>query len=162
MIINRDPLPASALPAATHLILVGVDGSEPSMAALRWAVRQAEMSGDRLLAVTAWQVPSRDYWGVTPEPADFGAQAEAVLSQAVQQAVGDLPDIAINTLIERGPPALVLVDEARHADILVVGNRGQGEFAGMLLGSVSGYCVTHASCPVVVVPTPGFGERQRA
>ena len=107
-------------------------------------------------------MPSRDYWGVPPEPADFGAQAEAVLSEAVQQAVGDLPDIAINTLIERGPPALVLVDEARHADILVVGNRGQGEFAGMLLGSVSKYCVTQAPCPVVVVPARGFGERQRA
>jgi hypothetical protein len=51
MIINRDPLPASAPPTATHLILVGIDGSEPSMAALSWAVRQAEMSGDRLLVV---------------------------------------------------------------------------------------------------------------
>jgi nucleotide-binding universal stress UspA family protein len=152
MIINRDPLPASARPKAPHLILVGVDGSEPSIAALSWAVRQAEMSGDRLLAVTAWQVPSDQYWGVRPEPAHFGAQAEAILSQAVQQAVEESPNLAINTLIEEGPPALVLVEEARHAGLLVVGNRGQGEFAGMLLGSVSEYCVSHAPCPVVVVP----------
>jgi nucleotide-binding universal stress UspA family protein len=136
----------------TRLILVGIDGSEPSMAALSWAVRQAEMTGDLLLAITAWQAPSRDHWGAAVEPAEFGSHAEVVLSQAIQQAIEDLPDLAINTLIERGHPALVLVDEARHADLLVVGNRGRGEFAGMLLGSVSKYCVTHAACPVVVVP----------
>jgi nucleotide-binding universal stress UspA family protein len=68
--------------------------------------------------------------------------------------VGDQREGAIDTLIEEGHPALVLVGEARYADLLVVGNRGHGEFAGMLLGSVSEYCVTHASCPVVVVPAP--------
>jgi nucleotide-binding universal stress UspA family protein len=139
---------------SNQLILVGVDGSEPSKIALIWALRQAEMSGARLLVVTAWVVPARIYGSVVPEDVDWRNQAEAVQSQAIEQTVSDQRRLAINTLIEQGHPALVLVDEARHADLLVVGNRGHGAFPGMLLGSVSGYCVTHAWCPVVVVPPP--------
>jgi nucleotide-binding universal stress UspA family protein len=112
------------------------------------------MSGARLLVVTAWAVPALIYGSVVPEDADGRTQAEAVQSQAIEESVSDQRQLAINTLIEQGHPALVLVDEARYADLLVVGNRGHGAFPGMLLGSVSEYCVTHAWCPVVVVRTP--------
>jgi nucleotide-binding universal stress UspA family protein len=133
---------------------VGVDGSEPSKIALSWALWQAEMSGARLLVVTAWAVPALIYGSVVPDDVDWRHQAEAVQSQAIEQTVADRRQLAINTLIEQGHPALVLVDEARYADLLVVGKRGHGAFPGMPLGSVSEYCVTHAWCPVVVVPTP--------
>jgi nucleotide-binding universal stress UspA family protein len=141
-------------PRSRRLVLVGVDSSEPSKAALAWAVRYAEMSGARLLAATAWQPPALMSGTAIPENVDWQAHAEVAQRQAIEQIVGDRPEIAVNTLIEQGHPALVLVEEARAADLLVVGDRGLGEFAGMLLGSVSEYCVAHAPCPVVVVPTP--------
>jgi nucleotide-binding universal stress UspA family protein len=150
--VNACPRPAAATPRSNRLLVVGVDGSDHSKAALTWAVQQAEISGTRLLAITAWQVPPVVYAGAALEDLEFQNHAEAVLNQAIQQTVGDQSEIALNTLVEQGYPALVLVEEARHADLLVVGSRGHGEFAGMLLGSVSEYCVTHASCPVVVVP----------
>jgi nucleotide-binding universal stress UspA family protein len=150
--VNASPQPAAATPRSNRLLVVGVDGSDHSKAALTWAVQQAEISGTRLLAITAWQVPPVVYSGAVLEDLELRNRAEAVLNQAIQQTVGDQSEIALNTLVEQGYPALVLVEEARHADLLVVGSRGHGEFAGMLLGSVSEYCVTHASCPVVVVP----------
>ena len=151
---DSNPQATSARPVLNCLILVGVDASEPSKAALSWALRQAEMSGARLLAVTAWQPVAPAGWGVGPEDLDWRSDAEVAQSRAIQQIVGDQPDVAVNTLIEQGHPALVLVEEARDAELLVVGNRGLGEFAGMLVGSVSEYCVAHAPCPVVVVPAP--------
>jgi nucleotide-binding universal stress UspA family protein len=156
---NASPPPAPATPRSNRLIVAGVDGSNPSKVALTWAVRQAEISGTRLLAITAWQVPPVVCSGAVPEDLELQNHAEAVLNHAIQQTVGDQSEIALNTLVEQGHPALVLVEEARHADLLVIGSRGHGEFAGMLLGSVSEYCVTHASCPVVVVPTPSHGVR---
>jgi nucleotide-binding universal stress UspA family protein len=117
------------------------------------------MSGDRLLAVMAWQVPAPVHGSGIPRGVDFRRQAEATLSEAIKQSLGDQHVAAIDTLIEEGHPALVLAEEARYADLLVVGNRGQGEFDGMLLGSVSEYCVSHAPCPVVVVPVPPTTQR---
>jgi nucleotide-binding universal stress UspA family protein len=154
MIADSDPETTSARPVSNRLILVGVDGSAPSKAALSWALRQAEMSGARLLAVTAWQAPARVDGGPGPEDVDWQKHAEVAQSLVIQQIVGDQPEVAVNTLIEQGHPALVLVEEARDAELLVVGNRGLGEFVGMLLGSVSEYCVAHAPCPVAVVPAP--------
>jgi nucleotide-binding universal stress UspA family protein len=142
-----------------RLVVVGVDGSDPSKAALAWALRYAEMSGARLLAVTAWQAPPLVRGTAVTESVDWQNQAELAQGQAVRRIVGDQPEVAVNTLIEQGHPALVLVEEARVADLLVVGDRGLGEFAGTLLGSVSEHCVTHASCPVVVVPTPSRGAK---
>jgi nucleotide-binding universal stress UspA family protein len=149
-----NPEAVTGTPRSRRLVLVGVDGSEPSKAALAWALHYAEMSGARLLAVTAWQAPALTTGTAIPDDGGWRNQAEVAQSQALQQIVGDQPTVAVNTLIEQGHPALVLVEEARYADLLVVGDRGLGEFTGMLLGSVSQHCVTRASCPVLVVPTP--------
>jgi nucleotide-binding universal stress UspA family protein len=159
MSVNVNRRTVTGTPRSRRLILAGVDGSEPSKAALAWAVHYAEMSGARLLAVTAWQAPALISGTAIANDLDWRNQAEVAQRQALQQIVGDQPEVAVNTLIEKGHPALVLVEEARAADLLVVGDRGLGEFTGMLLGSVSEYCVTHASCPVVVVPTPFWGAR---
>jgi nucleotide-binding universal stress UspA family protein len=131
-------------------IVVGVDGSPPSRRALAWAARQAQLTGAQLRVVTAWQLP-RDYgFPVVLEDVDLAAEARGLAEATVQEVLGPHPDIPVVTEVHQGHPAVVLVDAARGADLLVVGSRGHGAFTGMLLGSVSEYCVTHADCPVVV------------
>jgi nucleotide-binding universal stress UspA family protein len=135
-------------------IVVGVDGSEGSNEALRWAARQAKLTGGTLRAVIAWHVPTTVYLGPLPAGLDFEGDARAALSQAVQEVLGPDPGIEVSQVVEEGHPAPVLIAQSTDAELLVVGSRGHGEFTGMLLGSVSEHCVSHATCPVVVVRGP--------
>ncbi|GIE05693.1 universal stress protein [Paractinoplanes durhamensis] len=132
-------------------IIVGVDGSAPAKAALRWAIGQARLTGARLRAIIAWEVPVYHSWGLIPYE-DFGAAAGKLLTESVQEALGLVspPDAVVETVLP-GHAAQVLIDASAHAALLVVGSRGHGAFAGTLLGSVSQLCVQHAHCPVVVV-----------
>ncbi|MEU3570720.1 universal stress protein [Kitasatospora sp. NPDC036755] len=140
-------------------IVVGVDGSEPSERALRWAVRQAELTGGAVLAVIAWEYPT--YHGARgwfpPAATDEAAlegRARQEAERAVREAVGDDPPVEVRTEARYGSPAGSLVEASRGADLLVVGSRGLGGFAGMLLGSVAQHCTRHATVPVVVVRDP--------
>lgn len=134
-------------------IVVGVDGSDESKAALRWAARQAELTGASLEAVITWHLPSAAYGAPMPVLTgwDFAPGAQEVVDGAILEVLGAEPAIKITTVVEEGYPALMLLQASVGADLLVVGSRGHGAFTGMLLGSVSEHCVTHASCPVVVV-----------
>jgi len=133
-------------------IVVGVDGSESSKQALRWAVRQAELTGGSVEAVTAWYYPAT--YGLAPvavDGADLAGDAKRVLTEALAE-VGDLaPRVRVEPLIAEGHAATVLLAAAQGADLLVVGSRGHGGFTSALVGSVSLYCVLHARCPVLVV-----------
>src|SRR6185437_13261862 len=141
-------------------IVAGVDGSESSLAALRWAMRQAELTGAPLEIVSAWEWPVS--WGWQPpippgyDPAD---EARRQLDKAISAVLtpGDATE-ARRTVIE-GNPAPVLEALSKTADLIVIGSHGHGEFAGMLLGSVSQHCITHCHCPVVVIR--GTGRRAR-
>jgi nucleotide-binding universal stress UspA family protein len=133
-------------------IVVGVDGSPSSINALRWAARQAKLTGAEIEAVTVWSYPAG--YGLAPVSdgaADFEGDAGKVLFEALAEVSGIAPDVVIEPLVVHGHAADVLVREAKDADLLVVGSRGHGGFAGMLLGSVSQHCVQHARCPVLVV-----------
>ena len=137
-------------------IVVGVDGSQPANAALRWAVRHAELTGDAVEAVIAWQFPivgaSYGWAGVAvTEGMDLRALAEKTLAEAVGKTTGPDSAVAIEQRVVEGYPASVLVEESVGADLLVVGSRGHGTFAEALLGSVSQHCSHHARCPVVIV-----------
>ncbi len=134
------------------VIVVGVDGSGPSREALRWAARQAKLTASRLRVVLAWHLPVT-YGYPVPYPDDFDPESDArrALAEAVDATLGASPNVDIDQEVVNGPPALVLLEAARDAQLLVVGSRGHGAFAGMLLGSVSEQCVHHASCPVVVI-----------
>lgn len=137
-------------------VLVGVDGSEPSQAALRWAAHYAERTGQPLHVVLAWHVPT-DYGWSLPPPGDWNpeADASATLEREVAEVLGpDAGDEVTLTTIE-GPAAQVLIEESRKASVVVVASRGHGQLAGMLLGSVSGHLTAHAHCPVVVVRDEG-------
>lgn len=129
------------------VIVVGVDGSESSRDALRWAARQAKVTGADLHAVTAWHLPEIYAY----EPRDYEADARKALDHAVEQALGPDPGVPLVTRVVLGDPAPVLIDASRGAQLLAVGSHGHGGFVGMLLGSVSQHCVGHAQCPVVVV-----------
>ena len=133
-------------------IVVGVDGSGPSKAALRWAIHQAKLTGSSVDAVAAWHYPSA--YGLAPSsesPLDFEANAKSALVEALAEVSGQEPDVPIRPLVAEGVAADVLLREAKGADLLVVGSRGHGGFASALLGSVSMYCVLHAHCPVLVL-----------
>ncbi len=133
-------------------IVVGVDGSDSSLMALEWAARQAELTGSTLDAMTTWDWPMNYGWAV-PIPSDYNPKSDA--QDLVDEAVARVRDmhsrVDVRTTVVEGHPAPVLIEASRAADLLVVGSRGHGEFAGMLLGSVSEHCVSNAHCPVVVV-----------
>ncbi|MFD7068254.1 universal stress protein [Streptomyces sp. NPDC059913] len=137
-------------------IVVGVDGSDSSKQALRWAVHQAELTGATVEALTAWSLPQfHGALGWLPpsssDEAAVEARAHSSLTQVVGETVGDPPPVDVRTEARYGTAADVLLTAAHGASLLVVGSRGLGGFAGMLLGSVAQHCVQQAVCPVVVV-----------
>ena len=137
-------------------IVVGVDASDSSMEALRWAVRQADLTGASVEATIAWHYPLLLGGYAWPpfgmlEDCDFPAQAGKLLAESVARAAGDGDHARIAEVVREGDPAQVLIDQADGADLLVVGSRGHGGFAEALLGSVSQHCVHHARCPVVIL-----------
>lgn len=133
-------------------IVVGVDGSEPSKDALRWAARQARLTGASLEAVMSWEISATTSYPMpVPNGYDPESDAKDALNQTVQSVLGEPDGLELVPAVVQGPAARTLVQEARGADLLVVGSRGHGPLVGMLLGSVSEQCVAHATCPVVVV-----------
>ena len=137
-------------------IVVGVDGSDASRDALLWAAGQAELVNGQLDVVMTWELPTNYGW-VPPYPEDFDPEADTrrLLEATVAPVLADHPGLDVHTTVIEGHPAPVLIDAAQDAALLVVGSRGHGAFAGMLLGSVSEHCVTNAHCPVLVTRDQG-------
>jgi nucleotide-binding universal stress UspA family protein len=135
-----------------RFIVVGVDGSEPSLKALRWAAQQARLTGATLRVLTTWEVATGTGW-VPTFPVDYDPQAVArqALDEAVTETLGADPDVAVERIVKEGHAAPVLLAAAKDADLLVVGSHGHGAFTGMLIGSVSEHLVRHAPCAIVVV-----------
>jgi len=132
-----------------------VDGSPPSIEALRWAAAQAELTGGTVDAVIAWQYPFAAGglgWAPTTglDDTDYADLAAKALAACVA-TVSPAPSVKVRELVLRGDPSQILLDVAKDADLLVVGSRGHGGFAEALIGSVSARCVHHSRCPVVVV-----------
>lgn len=133
-------------------IVVGVDGSEASKRALQWAEQQAKMTGSRLRIVTTWEFPTMYGEGMIGiEGLDFAADAKALLERVTSEVLDPDSGVQIDAVVVEGHPAPVLCEEAKAADLVVVGSRGRGEFTGMLIGSVSEFLATHAPCPVVII-----------
>ena len=138
-------------------IIVGVDGSDSSRAALSWAYDEAAHHGASITVVAVWQPPSMPmippYGSLPVEGYDTQPKNDALA--LLERYVADLevrtPEVEVRTSVEEGNPAKVLIERSKEAELLVVGSRGHGGFAGMLLGSVSQHVVAHSECPVVVV-----------
>jgi nucleotide-binding universal stress UspA family protein len=134
---------------ARPLIVVGVDGSDESVKATAWAAEQARATGGTLELLIVWARPMS--YGLPLVVGGYNPEHEA---QAVVEKTAsgiDLPADRLRTHVVNAAPALALVERSKSADLLVVGSRGHGGFAELLLGSVSDHCVHHASCTVVVV-----------
>jgi nucleotide-binding universal stress UspA family protein len=176
-------------PSPVGRVLVGVDGSYGSRAALRWALLEARAHDVGVHAVLAFQ--HHEQWneplagqrfplstgggvehvpGGAFDPAENGLlEAETAATNALEAAVAAaLQDLAaptegwsarVSREVREGHPAQVLLDLAADGDLIVVGSRGHGGFAGALLGSISQHVVTHARCPVVVVPSRHLDPR---
>jgi len=141
-------------------ILVGVDGSEQSRQALRWAMHEAVLTHVPLTVMTVHPDPARPatsvYWGLRthPEGSLDREHARQKIQEFVDKAAIEtgetVPEVTVNVLT--GNPAEELVRASRDADLLVVGSRGGGGFGRLLMGSVSHQVLHHAACPVAVVP----------
>jgi nucleotide-binding universal stress UspA family protein len=134
-------------------VVVGIDGSAHSAAALRWAIAEARRRDAPLMAVHAWQPAFVGGDSFLPVPAESDAMAE-VAQHLVERLLGaeDTTGVTVHTSEVCQGAAVALLDAAADASVLVVGSRGQGGFAGLLLGSVSQHLARHAPCPTVVVP----------
>jgi nucleotide-binding universal stress UspA family protein len=137
-------------PTSRPRIVVGVDGSEQSTAALRWAGRLAPALDCDIEAITAWQYVYATALGVSAEwsPAQ---DAEKILDAAVDEAFPADRPAGLVTRVREGHPSGVLIDASGGAQMLIVGSRGRGGFAAALLGSVSTACAEHGHCPVLVI-----------
>ena len=136
-------------------IVVGVDGSVPSRAALGWAVRQARLTGAVVEAVIAWHYPgSYGYPVALVDDADYKELAAKVVTDAIAEVAGPAGPVEIRPKVVEGNAAAALLAASAGAELLVVGSRGHGGFAEALLGSVSQHCVHHAPCPVVIIRDP--------
>jgi nucleotide-binding universal stress UspA family protein len=134
-------------------VVVGVDGSKSSLAALRVAAEEARTRGATLRIVVAWHIPLAVYTDGLPPPDEITGDLREAAQEIATQAEAALPaGIEFETKLREGQPADVLIDESEGADVLVVGSRGLGGLARFVLGSVSRHVQDHAKCPVVVVP----------
>lgn len=138
-------------------IVVGVDGSGHSVRALEWAAQEAALREVPLTVITVHQ-PVVGYWGTAvdyPQDHALSVRIRAAVREQAEKVIGGLagntpPRVSVDTVF--GYPAAELLAAAREADLLVVGSRGVGGFARLVMGSVSSQVAQHAHCPVVVVP----------
>jgi nucleotide-binding universal stress UspA family protein len=136
-------------------IMVGVDGSRGSRKALTWAAAEAADHGADLVVLRVWEhVPPPAAGSGSPPPgnapdSDEGAAQELV--GIIKEELGENPPILAQPRLKHGRVAEVLIEESSGADLLVVGTRGHGGFAGLVLGSVSQHVAAYAQCPVTVV-----------
>jgi nucleotide-binding universal stress UspA family protein len=139
-------------------IVVGVDGSPDSERALGWAMREAAIRSVPLIVLAVHPVP-KSYWGNVPVvgPGDVPQleglrQAVEAMTQRASGPLGEARPASTSTRAVNGFPVQELLAASHDADMLVVGSRGGGGFARLVMGSVSSQVVQHATCPVVVVP----------
>ena len=137
------------------IIVVGVDGSAGSRRALTWAAAEAASHGSDLVVVNVWEhtlLPPAGSVSVSehyvPDPSQRTADD---LLQVIKEELGEEPPVLVQPVVKQGRPAKVLIEESAEADLLVVGPRGHGGFAGLVLGSVSQHVAAYAKCPVTVV-----------
>ncbi|MEV8610375.1 universal stress protein [Amycolatopsis sp. NPDC051373] len=138
---------------APSFVVVGVDGSEASEHALRWAEFFARQTGSELRAVMSWSpvLPGGEVVLVGAEGWNPEADTQQILTTTVRKVLGDTPAVPVTERVVEGGAAKSLLEQSKGARMLVVGSRGRGGFTGLLLGSVSAVCAAHAKCPVLII-----------
>ena len=142
------------MPAA-KTIVVGVDGSPGSRKALKWAAAEAAVHGAELVVLNVWEhtlMPPAGSVSVSERYVpDSSQRTSEDLVHVIKEELGDEPPVSVKARVKQGRPAKVLIEESAGTDLLVVGKRGHGGFAGLVLGSVSQHVAAYAKCPVTVV-----------
>lgn len=134
-------------------VVVGVDGSPTSEAAIRFAFEAASSRNASLVAVHAWSdLPIMSTWELTTAWQSIQQAESEVLRQWLAESQGRYPNVTVEPVVVRDGPAHILLDQAKGAQLVVVGSRGRGGFRGLLLGSTGQALIHHAACPVAVVP----------
>jgi nucleotide-binding universal stress UspA family protein len=136
--------------AEAHRIVVGIDGSERSVGALRWALAQARLTGAKVEALMCWEVPGSIYITPTHTEAYYEQRAEEAFAAVLEQVRADTEGVSLEARLVGLPAPRVLMEAAVGADLLVVGSHSTLDRHGVHLGSVSSYCAHHAPCPVLV------------
>ncbi|MDX3763833.1 universal stress protein [Streptomyces sp. AK02-04a] len=137
------------VPALAPRIVVGVDGSSSSIRALAWGLFMARTTGSVLEVVTAWQNPTS--WTGVADDWDPVAEARAMLTACCAEVLGDDQPSDLRLTVLEGPATAALLSASAGARMLILGSRGHGGFAGLLLGSVSAACAEHAACPTLII-----------
>jgi nucleotide-binding universal stress UspA family protein len=137
-------------------VVVGIDGSPASARALTRGAEEAQEHGAELQVVMAYTIPAPPVGiGLVQPPSrdadEWRTDAETALHQTLRETLGDDAAALVRTEVVEGSPAKALIDASNQADLVVVGTRGHGGFAGMLLGSVSQHVTAHSACTVMVV-----------
>ncbi|MFJ8622115.1 universal stress protein [Kitasatospora sp. NPDC093550] len=133
-------------------VVVGVDGSPSSQAALRWGIRHATLIGGVVEAVGAWEPPSHFGWSAPVVDMSFDRDlAERRFTEELHTVLGADHPVEVRPRMVMGDPSDVLLEASKGAEVLVVGSHGRGGFTRALLGSVSTRCAQHADCPVVII-----------
>lgn len=165
--VRHSPVPVMVVPSDWErpdrsggvTLAVGMDFSDSANEALRWTLGEAERRNAAVRVVHSWEEPmlvGGDLMMAMPPSAALEHDAEERMDRFMSAL--DVPDgVSVTGSVRRGPPAQVLLEAAEDADMVVVGSRGLGGFAGLLLGSVARRVTHLAPCPVVVVPS----EKQR-
>jgi nucleotide-binding universal stress UspA family protein len=139
----------------SYHIVVGVDGSAHSAAALRWALQEAESHRGEVTALFAWQVPFLSFPGAF-ERDELETRAKGFLVETVS-AIAPRPPVPLRTVVAEGDPTESLIEAAKDADLLALGTRGHSPVVGLLLGWVCQAAAAVAPCPVVLVKAPDQG-----
>jgi nucleotide-binding universal stress UspA family protein len=133
----------------TYKVVVGVDGSPHSAAALRWAITEAAQHSGEVLAVLAWQMPFVSIPGGF-ERDELEQSYKDFLVSTIRE-VAPSPPVPLISVVAEGEPIESLIEAAKDAQLLVLGTKGQSRYAGLMLGSVSAACAANAPCPVVLI-----------
>lgn len=143
--------PSTRARPGADTIVVGVDGSEPSIDALRYAVKVGDALDKRVEAVAIWHPAVSMYDVYSPEPGwSPEGEAHQMLDEAIATAFGDMVPDRLSASTWKGRTAQALIEVSTDSEMLVLGSRGHGGFAGLMLGSVSTACAAHAHCPVLI------------
>lgn len=130
----------------SHRVVVGIDGSPSSDRALEWAAAEAARTG---AVVEGHASYGSGYLFLSSEEVEIAMRK--AIDEAADRVADIAPGVSFKGVLHEGPPAKVLVEASKDADLLVVGSRGRGGLGDLLLGSVSWHCAQHAHCPIVIV-----------
>lgn len=132
------------------MIIVGIDGSPESVAALNWAVEDAKRRNTKVEAIMGFEVPWTIIFAGSYTESDYHRDAKAAFQKIVDGIDSDFKEVQVDMKLVQRKPGLALVEASKHAELLVVGSHGYGFMPGLQLGSVASYCVNRAHCPVLV------------